>query len=77
MAPHRESLINTLAIRFLFKGLYRLIIRNTPYPPSFSRIAARTIDPAIGASTWAFGSHKWTENIGNFTKKPRIIINHR
>jgi len=26
-------------------------IRANPYPPSFRRIAARTIDPAIGAST--------------------------
>lgn len=31
-----------------------------PYPPSFSRMAARIIDPAIGASTWAFGSHRCT-----------------
>lgn len=48
-------------------------IRITPYPPSFSKIAANTIDPAIGASTWAFGSHRCTENIGSFTKKPLII----
>lgn len=33
-------------------------IRIIPYPPSFSKIAARIMDPAIGASTWAFGSHK-------------------
>lgn len=33
-------------------------IRAIPYPPSFNRIAAKTIDPAIGASTWAFGSHR-------------------
>lgn len=33
-------------------------MRINPYPPSFSKIAARTIDPAIGASTWAFGSHR-------------------
>lgn len=26
-------------------------IRANPYPPSFRRIAASTIDPAIGAST--------------------------
>lgn len=23
-------------------------------------MAAKIIDPAIGASTWAFGSHRWT-----------------
>lgn len=50
-------------------------IRANPYPPSFRRIAARTIDPAIGASTWALGSHKWTVNIGSLTKNPaRTII---
>jgi hypothetical protein len=41
-----------------------------PYPPSFRRIAARIIDPAIGASTWAFGNHRCTVNIGNLTKNP-------
>lgn len=35
-----------------------VMIRITPYPPNFSRIAAKIIDPAIGASTWALGSHK-------------------
>lgn len=34
------------------------IIRIIPYPPSFSKIAAKTIEPAIGASTWAFGNHR-------------------
>lgn len=33
-------------------------MRAIPYPPSLSKIAASTIDPAIGASTWAFGNHK-------------------
>lgn len=42
-------------------------IRIKPYPPNFRRIAARIIEPAIGASTCALGSHKWTENSGNFT----------
>lgn len=34
------------------------IIRIMPYPPSFNRMAAKIIDPAIGASTCAFGNHK-------------------
>ena len=34
------------------------INRISPYPPNFSRIAASIIDPATGASTCAFGSHK-------------------
>lgn len=28
-------------------------------------MAARTIEPAMGASTWAFGSHRCTENNGS------------
>lgn len=36
-------------------------IRNSPYLPNFNKIPARIIDPATGASTWALGSHKWTE----------------
>lgn len=39
-------------------------IRIIPYPPSFSKIAARLIEPAIGASMWAFGSHRWTPYSG-------------
>jgi len=35
-----------------------IIIRANPYPPNFRRIAARTIDPATGASTCALGSHR-------------------
>lgn len=33
--------------------------RITPYPPNFNIRAAKTIDPATGASTWAFGSQRW------------------
>lgn len=36
------------------------IIRMMPYPPSFRRMAASTIEPAIGASTWALGSQRWS-----------------
>lgn len=50
-------------------GMNRII----PYPPSFRRIAAKTIDPSKGASTWALGSHRWVMNIGIFTKNANII----
>lgn len=53
----------------LVSGSSITIIRIIPYPPSFSRIAARTIDPATGASTCAFGSHRWTPYRGIFTRK--------
>ena len=36
-------------------------------------MAASTIDPAIGASTCALGSHRCTVNIGSFTKNPDTI----
>ena len=29
-----------------------------PYPPSFSKMPASTIEPLTGASTWALGNHK-------------------
>ena len=46
--------------------------RASPYPPNFRRIAANTIEPAIGASTCALGNHRWTENIGSLTRNPRM-----
>jgi hypothetical protein len=52
-----------------------MITRIRPYPPSFSRTAARIMEPATGASTWALGSHKCTENKGSFTKKANRSIN--
>ena len=53
-----------------------LFMRIIPYPPSFSKMAASTIDPATGASTWAFGSHIWRENSGSFTINAIISIIH-
>lgn len=47
--------------------------RIIPYPPSFSRMAAKIIEPSKGASTWALGNHKWVMNIGIFTKNASII----
>lgn len=52
-------------------------IRMIPYPPSFSRIAARIIDPAIGASTWALGNQRWIRYKGSFTENARISIKAR
>lgn len=59
-------------VRFLILGGNINISRYTPYPPSFSRIAAKIILPAIGASTCAFGSHRCVRNIGSLTKNPLI-----
>ena len=55
--PHRDSRMNGIDI-VLVVGSSSMDRRIMPYPPSFSRMAARIIDPAIGASTWALGSHR-------------------
>lgn len=57
-------------------GAIRHIIRSMPYPPNFSRTAARIIDPATGASTWALGSHRCIINKGSFTINAKFIITH-
>lgn len=40
-----------------------------PYPPSFKSRAASSMDPAIGASTWALGSHRCRPYRGALTMK--------
>lgn len=56
-APHRERLIIIGLIRsFSLTTIDDRRIK--PYLPSFRRIPARIIEPATGASTWAFGSHR-------------------
>src|ERR1700747_1891966 len=50
--------------------------RRKPYVPSFSRIAARITEPAVGASTWASGSQVWTGHIGSFTAKEAKNAHH-
>lgn len=52
------------------------IIRMMPYPPSFNRIAANTIDPAMGASTWALGSQRWSPYTGIFARNADRLANH-
>jgi len=50
-------------------------IRIIPKPPSLRRTPARIMEPATGASTWALGSQRWTEYMGNFTKKaPNAVM---
>src|ERR1700755_625245 len=50
--------------------------RRKPYPPIFRRIAARITEPAVGASTWASGSHVCTGHIGIFTAKEAKNASH-
>lgn len=57
-------------------GVSKMEIRIIPYPPNFSNTAASTIEPAIGASTWAFGNHRWRPYNGILTIKARIHASH-
>lgn len=73
--PHRDSIMNGYAMKSV-TGFRSNVIRSMPYPPSFSKTAARTIEPAIGASTWALGSHRWRPYSGIFTMKAIMHANH-
>lgn len=73
--PHSDSIMKGYAMNSV-SGFRNIVTRSIPYPPSFSRIAARTMDPAMGASTWAFGSQRWRPYSGIFTIKAIIHANH-
>ena len=45
------------------------ILRN-PYAPIFSITPASSIEPAVGAWTWASGSHVWTGTLGILVANP-------
>jgi hypothetical protein len=49
-APIRASLISIEDLNFTILGKIDKI-RTIPYPPSFRRMAAKTMEPAMGAST--------------------------
>lgn len=55
----------------LDSGPISRVTRIIPYPPSFRSRAARSIDPAIGASTWALGSQRCRPYSGAFTMNAR------
>lgn len=59
VAPQREMLTSRGLIR-LFSFIIIEERRIRPYLPSFRRIPAKIIEPATGASTCAFGSHRWS-----------------
>lgn len=48
--------------------------RMIPYPPSLSSVPASTIEPAIGASTWAFGNHRCRQYIGILTRNAKLHV---
>lgn len=75
-APRVQILTRILLIN-RFDGWVIRETRISPYLPNLRRIAARIIDPATGASTCAFGSHRWNRNIGILTKKAIIRRSHQ
>lgn len=74
--PHNEGRINGQAM-VLVLGSRITEIRIIPQPPSFSKIAAKTIDPTTGASTCALGSHEWTPYSGILMRNAIILASHK
>ena len=42
--------------------------RHNPSPPSFSKMAAKIMDPVTGASTCALGNQRCTKYMGSLTR---------
>lgn len=66
--PHKARAINGYTMSFE-RSVNKGLMRTSPYPPSFRRTAARIIEPAMGASTWALGSQRCTPKRGSLIKK--------
>jgi len=74
-APSTHITVKYFRVLIAQNGI-KQAIRMIPKAPNFKRIAARIIDPAKGASTWALGSQIWKKYIGSFTinaSKRKII----
>jgi hypothetical protein len=54
----------------------RMVTRIMTYPPSLNRMDARTMEPVIGASTWALGSHRCSPYNGILTINAIIHASH-
>jgi len=63
--PRKEKIKKK--IKKMFKKHFK--IKVNPYLPSLSIKPAKIIEPKEGDSPWAFGSHKWTKNIGSLIIK--------
>lgn len=74
--PIRDTLITKEAL-ILFRRINLDANRRRPYLPNFSRIPARIMEPATGASTWAFGSQRCVIYRGVLTRNAKIVIIHQ
>lgn len=73
--PHRDSIRKGYAMNVVI-GSSMMVMRIMPYPPSFSSTAASTMEPAMGASTWAFGSQRCSPYRGIFTMNAIMHASH-
>ena len=64
--PHRDRIRKGYSMNVVI-GSSMTVMRSIPYPPSLSSTAASTMEPAMGASTWAFGSQRCSLHRGIFT----------
>lgn len=71
ITPHIFS-ANKKFVIFELVAMVSGITLMSPYPPNFSRIPARIMEPLTGASTCAFGSHKCTPHMGTFTRNANV-----
>lgn len=55
-ANSEPKIIPNRLIQKIKKQLRNFVKQNNPQPPNFNKIPAKRIEPAVGASTWAFGS---------------------
>lgn len=65
------KILNIFNSKTKLSALIKYIKRKIPNPANLSKMAAKTMEPLTGASTWARGSQVWKKNIGNFTKNPK------
>ncbi len=75
-APHMQKVVRGWESRREEGVENSSIVRIKPYPPSFRRMAASIMDPAIGASTCALGNQRWNPYIGIFMVKASKQNNH-
>ena len=70
-APAREILIIQGLIALVVFSIMGMI-RISPYPPSFSKMAAKIMDPSMGASTCALGNHRCKVNMGSLARNANV-----
>ena len=76
MPPSTATPARFAAASELASGKRPIEKRRYPYVPILSMTAARSTDPAVGASVCASGSHVCTGNIGTLMTKASVNAAH-